>query len=132
MIIVLFTVHIPKVDLTEDEKIGTADTFKELLKNRYTLLFFLGTFMYVGTEQGIANWISKFLQLYHGRSPETVGASAVAWFWGLMTIGCILGLGLLKLYDSRKILMVFVIGAMVCLTFGLFGPAKVAQIAFPL
>ncbi|HEY6975830.1 MAG TPA: sugar MFS transporter [Chitinophagaceae bacterium] len=132
MIIVISAVHIPKVDLTEDEKIGTSDTFKELLKNRYTFLFFLGTFMYVGTEQGIANWISKFLQLYHGLSPETTGASAVAWFWGLMTIGCVLGLGLLKLFDSRKILCVFVTGAALSLSFALFGPAKVAVIAFPL
>jgi fucose permease len=132
MIIVIGAVRIPKVELKEDEKIGTADTFKTLLKNRYTFLFFLGTFMYVGTEQGIANWISKFLQLYHGLSPETTGASAVAWFWGLMTIGCVLGLGLLKLFDSRKILLVFVIGAALSLSFALFGSAKVAVVAFPL
>ncbi len=132
MIVVIWIVHIPKVELKEDEKIGTADTFKELLKNRYTFLFFFGTFMYVGTEQGIANWISKFLQLYHGLSPETKGASAVAWFWGLMTVGCLLGLVLLKLFDSRKILCVFVTGAAISLSFALFGPANIAMIAFPL
>jgi fucose permease len=132
MIVVIWVVHIPKVELKEDEKIGTSDTFKELLKNRYTFLFFLGIFMYVGTEQGIANWISKFLQLYHGLSPETAGAKAVAWFWGLMTIGCLLGLGLLKLFDSRKILSVFVAGAAISLSFALFGPANIAVIAFPL
>lgn len=132
MIIVIWAIRIPKLELTEEEKIGTADTFKELLQNRYTYLFFLGTFMYVGAEQGIANWISKFLQTYHGLKPETVGASAVAWFWGLMTIGCLLGLGLLKLFDSRKILCVFVTGAATSLSFALFGSANVAVIAFPL
>jgi len=132
MILVIWAIHIPKVELTDEEKIGTADTFKELLRNRYTWLFFLGTFMYVGTEQGISNWISKFLQSYHNLPPETTGASAVSWFWGLMTIGCVLGLGLMKLFDSRKILMVFVIGAAITLTCGLFGSAGVAKIAFPL
>lgn len=132
MILVIWFMHIPKVELKEDEKIGTSSTFKELLNNKYTYLFFLGTFMYVGTEQGIANWMSKFLQIYHNQSPETVGASAVAWFWGLMTVGCMLGLLLLKIFDSRRVLSVFVAGAMICLTAALFGSAAVAKIAFPL
>ncbi|MEP6845191.1 MAG: MFS transporter [Panacibacter sp.] len=132
MILVIWSIRFPKVELKEDEKIGTTDNFKELLKNRYTILFFFGTFCYVGTEQGIANWISKFLQIYHGLDPETKGASAVAWFWGLMTAGCLLGLVLLKLYDSRKILQIFVVGAMISLSAALFGPVSVAVIAFPL
>lgn len=131
MIIVIASIRIPKLELKEDEKIGTSDTFKELLRNRYTYLFFFGTFMYVGTEQGIANWISKFLQIYHSQKPETVGASAVAWFWGLMTIGCLLGLLLLKLFDSRKILCVFVAGAAISLSFALFGSTEISVIAFP-
>jgi len=132
MVIVIALVKFPKVELKEDEKIGTFANFKELLKSRYTLLFFLGTFAYVGTEQGIANWISKFLQIYHKQSPETVGASAVSRFWGLMTVGCLLGLVLLKLFDSRKVLMIFTAGAMISLTAALFGPVGVAIIAFPL
>ena len=132
MIILIALIRFPKVELKEDEKIGTAANFRELLKNRYTWLFFLGTFTYVGTEQGIANWISKFLQLYHGKSPETTGATAVAWFWGLMTLGCLLGLVLLKLFDSRKILMAFTAGAMISLTVALIGSANAAVIAFPL
>jgi fucose permease len=130
MILVIWAIRIPKVELTDQERIGTADTFKELLRNRYTWLFFFGTFMYVGTEQGISNWISKFLQTYHNLSPETIGASAVAWFWGLMTIGCLLGLGLLKLFDSRKILMAAVICAVISLTIALFGPADISRWAF--
>jgi len=132
MIVLIALIKFPKVELKEDEKIGTAANFRELLKNRYTWLFFLGTFTYVGTEQGIANWISKFLQLYHGKSPETTGATAVAWFWGLMTLGCLLGLVLLKLFDSRKILMAFTAGAMISLTVALIGSANAAVIAFPL
>ncbi|MES1216199.1 MAG: MFS transporter [Bacteroidota bacterium] len=132
MIVVIWAIKFPKVKLQEDEKIGTFANFKELLSNRYTYLFFFGTFTYVGTEQGIANWISKFLQIYHGQSPETVGASAVSWFWGLMTLGCLLGLVLLKIFDSRKILCLFVAGAMISLTIGLFGSTGAALIAFPM
>ena len=46
-------------------------TFRELLANKYVILFFFGIFAYVGTEQGIANWTSKFLQTYHGVDPTT-------------------------------------------------------------
>ncbi len=132
MIIVIALIKFPKVELKEDEKIGTFANFKELLRNRYTLLSSWAPLPMWGTEQGIANWISKFLQLYHGKSPETVGASAVSWFWGLMTVGCLLGLVLLKLFDSRKVLMIFTAGAMISLTAALFGSAGVAVIAFPL
>lgn len=132
MMMVIGIIKFPPIELQADEKIGTTANFKELLKNKFTILFFFGTFMYVGTEQGIANWMSKFLQLYHGLNPETDGAKAVAWFWGLMTAGCLLGLILLKIADSRKVLQLFVAGAIISLTVALFGSAQVAIIAFPL
>ncbi len=132
MIVVIGAIKFPKVELKDDERMGTMANFKELLRNRYTYLYFFGTFTYVGTEQGIANWISKFLQTYHGQSPETTGAAAVGNFWLFMTIGCLLGLVLLKIFDSRKLLMVFVIGAAISLTAALFGPTQVAIYAFPM
>ena len=46
------------------------------LKNRTVVLFFIGIFCYVGTEQGVANWISEFLSSYHGMRPEIEGAQA--------------------------------------------------------
>lgn len=96
MVIVIWFVKFPEVELKEDEKIDTENAFKDLLKNRYVFLFFIGIFCYVGTEQGIANWTSKFLQTYHNIDPATEGASVISYFWGLLTIGCILGLVLLK------------------------------------
>lgn len=131
MIIVLLFTRFPKVELKEDEKMGSAETFKELLQNKYTKLFFLGIFCYVGTEQGISYWISGFLQKYHNQSPETVGSTVTGNFWLFMTIGCLLGLVLLKLYDSRKLLCLFVIGAGISLAIALFGPLNAAIYAFP-
>jgi fucose permease len=96
------------------------------------LLYSLGIFCYVGSEQGVANWISKFLQTYHGFDPQTTGANAVSYFWGLMTAGCLLGLVLLKLLDSRKVLIAASAATLVALSLALFGPASVALVAFPL
>lgn len=132
MIVVVSLARMPKVELQESEAAGTVETHLALLRNRTVLLFFIGIFCYVGTEQGIANWISKFLQTYHGLDPEKEGARAVARFWGLMTVGCGLGLGLLKLFDSRKILAVFGLGAVLTLLPALFGPKAVAVAAFPM
>ncbi|GAB3704616.1 sugar MFS transporter [Spirosoma flavus] len=131
MIVVVAIINFPKVDLKDDERIEAGGVFSELLRNKTVLLFFAGIFAYVGTEQGIANWISKFLQLYHGVDPATEGATAVAYFWGLMTVGCVLGLVLLKLADSRKVLMIFTIGAVFLLLLGLFGPREWALFALP-
>lgn len=131
MIVAIALIRFPKVELKADEKIDTGSSFRELLRNRNVVLYFLGIFAYVGTEQGIANWMSKFLQLYHGIDPATGGATAISYFWGLITVGCFLGLVLLKLFDSRRVLIVFASGCMIALWFALFGPENAALIAFP-
>lgn len=115
MVIIVLISKFPKVELKADEKVGNFGTIKELLKNKTVILFFFGIFAYVGTEQGVASWISKFLADYHGMSPEVEGAKAISWFWGLLTIGCVLGLGLLKLIDSKLVLRIFSIAAMISL-----------------
>lgn len=131
VILIIWLIRFPRVELKDDEKIGTGQAFKVLLKNRYVLLFFIGIFAYVGTEQGIANWASKFLQTYHSVDPATTGANVISYFWGLLTVGCLLGLLLLKLMDSRTVLLLFTSGAILALTLALFGPSQVAQLAFP-
>ena len=106
-------------------------SFRELLRNKNVILYFIGILCYVGTEQGIANWMSKFLQLYHGLDPATDGATAISYFWGLITLGCFLGLFLMKLFDSRSVLVVFAAAAIITLTLALFGNVAVSTIAFP-
>ncbi|MCE1198857.1 MAG: MFS transporter [Marinilabiliales bacterium] len=131
MIFIVWASRFPKVELKEDEKTGNIDTIRHLLKNKTVIMFFFGIFAYVGTEQGVANWISEFLKTYHGLRPEVEGAQAVQWYWGLMTIGCILGLGLLKLFDSKLVLRVFISAAMITLATALFsGDAKTSYYAF--
>jgi MFS transporter, FHS family, L-fucose permease len=132
MVVVMGLSPFPKVTRKEDERAGAWATHLQLFKQKTVILYFIGIFTYLGTEQGLANWMSKFLQVYHGFDPQTVGASAVAWFWGLMTAGCLLGLFLLKLMDSRKVLIGFSLTAILLLTAALFGSASVSRIAFPL
>ncbi|HVO74503.1 MAG TPA: hypothetical protein VMT35_10810, partial [Ignavibacteriaceae bacterium] len=90
-----------------------------------------GIFAYVGTEQGIANWISEFLSRYHGFDPQTTGADTVSYYWGLLTVGCVLGLILLKLFDSKLVLRVFTIAAMISLAAALFSGGNVPLYFFP-
>lgn len=133
MVVIIYFVTFPKVELKEDEKIDTGGAaFKELLSNKYVILFFFGIFAYVGTEQGIANWISKFLQEYHGVDPVTTGAGVISYFWGLLTVGCFLGLALLKFFDSRHVLIFFTLGAIASLLVALFGSVDMAIYAFPM
>jgi fucose permease len=132
MIIIIFLVKFPKVELQEDEKAGSRESYLELFRNKYVILFFLGIFCYVGTEQGISYWMSKFLSNYHGFDPDTTGADAVSYFWGLMTIGGILGLVLMKLFDSKQVLRWFTLLAILCVFAGLFAGETVALWAFPL
>ncbi len=131
MLIVRMTKY-PKYQKKETEKSGDYNSYLKLLKNKWSLLYFLGIFFYVGTEQGIGNWISQFLNQYHGYDAQTTGAKTVAYFWAMLTAGCLLGLILLKIMDSRKLLIGATTVTMIWLIVAIFGSAEVALIAFPM
>lgn len=131
MIGVLAVSRFPAISLAEEERVGAVRTHLDLLSRPLVVLYFVGIFAYVGTEQGVANWISEFLSSYHGYDPQTVGARAVSLFWGLMTAGTVLGLLSLKLFDSRRVLVGFALAAAACFSVALFGPGPVARYAFP-
>jgi MFS transporter, FHS family, L-fucose permease len=132
MVAIIAFSRVPQVERKEDERAGSLSMYRELLGKRVVWLFFGCVFAYVASEQGTANWISQFLATYHRADPHTVGANAVSWFWGLLTLGCLMGMFLLKLFDSRHVLIGFSIATVLCLTLALFGPAKASIIAFPL
>ncbi len=132
MIIVLIFIRFPRIEYSETERPGVWETHLRLLRNPIVILYFFGIFAYVGSEQGVSNWISKFLSEAHGLDPQTAGAQVVAFFWGGMTAGCLLGLLLLKLFDSRHVLLVFTAAAMICLLTTLFGTAEIAVYGFAL
>lgn len=130
MVVLMLVSRFPKVELAEDEKAGAWETHVMLFKRPVVILYFIALFCYVGTEQGVSYWMSEFLKRYHHVDPEVAGAKAVAWFWGLMTAGGVLGLFLLKLMDSRKLLVIFTIFALIFLSLGLFGSAEVSLCSF--
>ena len=131
MLAIILLSHFPKVVRKEEEIVGPWKTHRELFREKTVILFFLGIFAYVGTEQGIANWISEFLRTYHGFRPEVEGAAAVGLFWGMMTVGCILGLVLLKIIDSKIVLRIFTSCALIVLSITLFGNSEMASYGFP-
>ena len=131
VILLLSAVRFPKISRTDEEHAGTVGTYFQMLRRGMVWAYFGCMFAYVGSEQGTADWISKFLAQYHGYDPHTTGASAVSWFWGMMTVGCFAGMILLKLFDSRRVLLGFAIGALCALSVALFGPATVSLYAFP-
>ena len=130
MVILMFFLKFPKINLEDGDKVGTVSVLKMLIGNRIVRLYFFGIFVYVGVEQGISYWISKYLQNYHGLDFETVGASAVGNFWGLMTLGGLFGLLLLKFFDSKLILKVFTGITITCLALALFGSTNMSLYSF--
>ena len=131
MAIVIAIARLPHVTRTEEESAGAIEMYIALLRKPIVWLYLLSIIAYVGSEQGTADWTSQFLYQYHGINPHTGGATAVAYFWALLTAGCFIGMWLLKLFDSRKVLIAFSVGALCMLTLALFGPRDVSRIAFP-
>jgi fucose permease len=131
MIALLALSKFPRVQYTTEESAGSWEMYRSLARKKVVWMYFIAMLAYVGCEQGTADWISKFLSQYHGFDPHTTGAAAVSWFWGLMTAGCLVGMLLLKIFDSRRVLIGASIGALLCLSAALFGPAEVSCLAFP-
>jgi len=131
LIAVTASLRIPRLALTEQERTGGFDNYRQLIVQRPVQLFLLGIIAYVGTEQSLANWMSQFLATYHHFSPTREGARAVSLFWGLMSIGCVLGLVLLRLMDAKAVLAGFTALALACVALALFGSAQTALLAFP-
>ena len=121
----------PRVELTAEERTGTLATYRALLRRPLVWLFFFGIIAYVGTEQSLANWMSQFLSTYHHYDPTRQGAHAVAMFWGLMALGCLLGMALLRLFDAQRVLGAFTVLAFGCVGLALYGSAPVSLLAFP-
>ena len=130
MVVLLALSKFPSVQYTAEETVGSREMYLGLARKKVVWMYFISMFAYVGCEQGTADWISKFLSQYHGFDPHTTGAAAVSWFWGLMTAGCLVGMLLLKIFDSRRVLIGTSIGALFCLSAALFGPAGISCLAF--
>jgi len=131
MLLIVAKLHMPKLVLNEDEKVGALDVHLELLRSKTVRLFFIAIVAYVATEQGVANSMSLFLQTYHGLNPEVEGANTVSQFWLMMVFGCMLGMGLLRLIDSRTVLKLFSVAAIACYLTALFSSTAIALLAFP-
>ncbi|HWG70973.1 MAG TPA: MFS transporter [Steroidobacteraceae bacterium] len=131
MMAFIAVLRLPAVVRSADESAGTLEMYASLLRRPVVWAYFGCIVAYVGSEQGTADWISQFLSRYHGFDPHTQGATAVSYFWGLLTVGCLAGMLLLKLFDSRKVLVGFSAGALAALTLALFGSAQVSLTAFP-
>jgi fucose permease len=131
MVLSVLIARFPSIELKEDEKAGSKESYLYLFKQKYVWLFFLGIFCYVSTEQGTADFMSTFLSRYHGVDPQGAGAHAVSYFWLAMTFGCILGMILLKLIDSRKLLWGSGFLTVILLLLALFGNTPMAIFAFP-
>ena len=129
--LLLSCIKLPKVKRTSDESAGDRAAYGKLVRNPTVWAYFLCVVAYVGSEQGTADWMSEFLSRYHGADPHTTGADAIAYFWGMLTLGCLLGMALLRLYDSRRVLIATCAGALLMLSLALFAPYGVALWAFP-
>lgn len=130
LLIATALMKLPKVELNEDEKIAGVGLCFRLLKDKTVVLFFVAIMAYVGAEVGITTSISTLLQQYHGVDPVVGGSEAISRFWQAMAVGCFVGLGLMKILDSRLVLSVFATAAIVAYAVAIWGRLEYALLAY--
>lgn len=131
-LVLTLLIRVPPIALKDDERSGTWTVYAALLRHAVTWRYFLAIVAYVGTEQSIADWLSQFLQNYHGVPAITAGARTVGLFWGAMAVGCLCGMALLRMIDAQRVLRGATGAAAVCLAAALLGGKGLALVAFPL
>ncbi|MCK9160443.1 MAG: sugar MFS transporter [Bacteroidaceae bacterium] len=121
----------PQITTDKEQEQEGKTSYSWLFKQKFVWLFSLGIFCYVATEQGTSIYMTTFLSQVYGVNPQTEGAHLVSFFWGSMTIGCIIGMILLKLIDSRKLLRYSGYITLILLGLSLCGSKTLAVICLP-
>lgn len=129
MLIWISLVRLQAVERSEDQRLSVKACMV-YFRDPVVVRFFFAIVAYVALEQGIANSIAVFLQTYHQIEPDQ-SAQVISHFWMMLTLGCVLGLLLLKLLDAKLVLMLFSLGAATSLIVALLGSAQTALLAFP-
>ena len=132
MMVMVVLMRFPNHETTNSSAPAKKNAYKELFRNKYVILYFFSLMIYLSGEQGIAAWMSKYFQDYHGLDPLTEGASRLSLYWLLLTVGCLGGMLLLKFFDSRKVLVSLAVCAIITLFLALHGGTSVSKIAFPM
>jgi len=130
MLFALSFVRFPPPKRSAREHNVALSAHRDLLQRPLVWAYFLAIFMYVGLEQGLNNWVGQFLKTQHGFDPQTVGATVISYFWLNMTFGAVLGLALLKLIDSRRVLLLFSAASLVIFSLALCGGPKLSYYSF--
>lgn len=132
MLVIFYFKSLPFIQLKREERAGTLAIYRGLWRKRMVKLYFLGMVSYVGIEQGVSNWISTFLEMEYRLNPEFEGAETIMYYWGMMSVGALVGLILLRLVDQRVVLKYSSICTIITLVLALFGRKDIALICFPL
>jgi fucose permease len=132
LVAIVLLVKFPEREQVRDSGQTRNGVYIELFRNKYVIFYFFSLVAYASCEQGIAAWMSKFLEDYHGLNPQIEGASVLSFYWLLLTAGCLGGMLLLKFFDCRKVLAGLTILAIISLSFALYGGITVSKIAFPM
>jgi fucose permease len=100
------------------------------MKNRYTLAFSLGAFLYVATEAAVYVWMPTLLAGYKG-SAATIAAYSVSVFFILRAAGRFIGAWMLERYYWTHVLALFSGIILICFLAAALGSAGTAVYLLP-
>lgn len=122
---VLSRLKLPVIKMADDDKVSKKGQLKQLFRFRNLKWGVLAIFFYVGAEVAIGtfltNYISDILKI-----SETEANPYVAYYWGGMLVGRILGGFLLRMVAPQKLLALFSTLSIFCILLSIFSEGNVA------
>ncbi|TCL62290.1 fucose permease [Hydrogenispora ethanolica] len=123
----LFLIYLLAVKFPEYRREAAENIFA-LLKSAFTaemIWHYLAICFYVAAEIGLAAWIIEYNYKIKGQ-PLFYSSLSLTLYFGLITGGRLLGSFVVDRLGHLRVLLAAALGAVVCLTLGLYGPAAVA------
>ena len=130
-VVVIAVLRLPKVQRTAEESAGTLSMYRQLLRNPIVWLYFLAILPTSAASRARPTGCPRFWSAITMLTPTREVRMRWPITGDFITAGCLLGMGLLKLFDSRRVLIGFSLGALCMLSVALFGSAEVSRVAFP-
>ncbi|TXE11773.1 L-fucose:H+ symporter permease [Seonamhaeicola algicola] len=117
LVVIALVVVFTKLPIIKEEQGGSKKPLKDILKFKHTLYGVGAEFFYVGAEVGIVSFIIRYAKWFNlPELTEQKAAQFITAFMGLVLVGRLLGVYILKKFKPQNVLVVCSVSAFAMVT----------------
>lgn len=120
--LLIFLTPLPEVHEHENEHVRP----REIFKHGHLIRGVIAQFVYVGAQVGVASFVIRFAEFVSPGTPDKTAAKLLLLHQTGFMIGRFTGSAVMKYINASRLLALFALGALISVSFALFGWGGVA------